>query len=162
MLSLVYSMIDSLRGMLKGKVLILGIGNRFRGDDGAGPLLVDCLSGKVGETLLDVGEEPLNYLGVIESSVPDTILVFDTAEMGEKPGSIRRVNLENLSLSGTVSTHSIPLQQILRLIETRTKSNILLFGVQPRTLQLGNGMSPEVRGAVKRFAGQLANVLGKR
>jgi hydrogenase maturation protease len=155
-------MIDSLRVILKGKVLIVGIGNRFRGDDGAGPFLIDCLRGKVGEILLDVGEEPLNYLGVIESVAPDTVLVFDTAQMGEKPGTIRRVNIEGLSISATVSTHSIPLEQILRLIETRTQSNIVLFGVQPRRLELGNGMSPEVRGAVIRFASQLESILGKK
>lgn len=155
-------MVNSLTKSLKGKVLILGIGNRFRGDDGAGPLLVECLKGKVEDALLDVGEEPLNYLEVIQSEAPDAILVFDTAEMGEEPGCVRRLNLEDLSKCATVSTHSIPLHQILRLIEMKTAAHIVLFGVQAGTLQLGSRMSPEVECAVRDFARELAQILQKR
>lgn len=155
-------MINSLKRILKGKVLILGIGNRFRGDDGAGPLLLKYMKGKVKETLLDVGEEPLNYLEVIQSEAPDTILVFDTAEMGKVPGSIERIDIEKLSKSTTVSTHSIPIYQILKFIEMRTNANIVLFGVQAGTLELGGEVSPQVENAVKRFAEELIEVLKRR
>lgn len=154
-------MVDDLKTLLKGKVLILGIGNRFRGDDGAGPLLVKYLKGKVKNTLLDVGEEPLNYLEAIQSKAPNTILVFDTAEMGEEPGLIKRLDLEDLSNLATVSTHSIPIYQTLRLIKMRTQADIILFGIQAGTLQLGNRMSPQVENAVKKFARELVQILAK-
>ena len=155
-------MVDSLRESLKGKVLIVGIGNPLRGDDGAGPLLIEHLKGKVEATLLDVGEEPLNYLGVVDSAAPDTILVFDTAEMGRPPGSIARLNMEDLSESAALSTHSIPMRHVLKLVEMRTHVDLVLFGVQPGTLHLGNGMSPEVESAVKKLADALVQALPKQ
>jgi hydrogenase 3 maturation protease len=155
-------MVDNLRKCLKGRVLIIGIGNRLRGDDGAGPLLIDNLRGKVEATLLDVGEEPLNYLGVVDSAAADTILVFDTVEMGRPPGSIVRLKLEDLSESAALSTHSIPVRHVLKLVEMRTHANLVLFGVQARTLRLGSEMSAEVESAVKRFADALAQALPKQ
>ena len=155
-------MVDNLKESLKGKVLIVGIGNRFRGDDGAGPLLIDSLKGKVEATLLDVGEEPMNYLGVVDSADPDTILVFDTVEMGRPAGSIARLNLEDLSESVALSTHSIPVRHVLKLVEMRTHANLVVFGVQAATLRLGSEMSSEVESAVKRFADGLVQTLPKR
>jgi hydrogenase 3 maturation protease len=155
-------MVNNLRESLKGKVLIIGIGNRLRGDDGAGPLLIDVLKGEVEATLLDVGEEPLNYLGVVDSAAADTIVVFDAVEMGKPTGSIAKLNLEDLSESTTLSTHSIPVRHVLKMVEMRTDANLVLFGVQAGTLRLGNEMSPEVESAVKRFADTLVQTLPKR
>jgi hydrogenase 3 maturation protease len=39
--------LTTLKSILKGKVLIVGIGNPFRGDDGAGPALIKNLKSKV-------------------------------------------------------------------------------------------------------------------
>ena len=36
---------NSLKDILKGKIVILGIGNMLRGDDGFGPALVGALEG---------------------------------------------------------------------------------------------------------------------
>ncbi len=41
------SLLTTLKSCLKGKVLIVGIGNPFRGDDGAGPALIKSLKSKV-------------------------------------------------------------------------------------------------------------------
>ena len=159
---MVYSMVNNLKDLLTGRILIIGIGNRFRGDDGAGPLLIEHLKGKVDATLLDAGEEPLNYLGVIDSADPETILVFDTAEMGRPPGSIARLKIEDLSQSAALSTHSVPLRHVLKLVEMGTHAELVLFGVQAVTLGLGNGMSPEVESAVKKFGDALIQALPKQ
>src|SRR5574342_1091615 len=71
-------MFAELRARLEGKrVLILGVGNRLRGDDAVGPLLVEHLQGKVDIPLIDAGEVPENYLGPIEESGADmNIIVY--------------------------------------------------------------------------------------
>jgi hydrogenase 3 maturation protease len=152
---------DSLKEILRGKVLIVGVGNRLRGDDGAGPLLVEHLQGKVEASLLDVGEEPLNYLSVIESVSPDTILIFDAANIGEEEGVVRRLNPEDLGNCSTVSTHSIPLYQILELMKMMTGAEIVIFGIQPSSLGLNEEISSPIVGGVKRFADEIASALGK-
>ena len=55
-----------LKNRLQGKALIVGIGNRLRGDDGVGPEIINRLSSPLPHLLLfDVGETPENYLGKI-------------------------------------------------------------------------------------------------
>ncbi len=152
---------NDLKDILRGKVLVVGVGNTLRGDDGAGPLLIKYLEGRVGASLLDVGEEPLNYMGVIESASPNTIVVFDAANIGEKDGVVKRVDPKDLSNCSTVSTHSIPLFQILELMKMMTGAEVVVFGIQPASLQLGDGISSSVESGVKRFADELTLALGK-
>lgn len=152
---------NDLKETLRGKVLVVGVGNTLRGDDGAGPLLIEYLEGKVETSLLDVGVEPLNYMGVIESASPDTIVVFDAADIGEEEGVVKRVDPKDLSNCSTVSTHSIPLFQILELMKMMTGAEVVVFGVQPASLRLGDGISSRVESGVKRFADELASALGK-
>jgi hydrogenase 3 maturation protease len=154
-------MADRLEGILRGKVLVVGVGNRLRGDDGAGPLLIEYLKGRIEASLLDVGEEPLNYLGVIETAAPDTIVIFDAAEMGEEEGVVKRVDPRDLSSCTTVSTHSIPLFQILELMKMMTGADIIVFGVQPGSLGLGDKVSLRVESGVRMFADEIASALGK-
>ena len=51
--------------ILKGKVVIVGVGNVLRGDDGLGPLFVEGLKSKVAAPCINAGNAFENYLGVI-------------------------------------------------------------------------------------------------
>ena len=53
----------------KKKVVLLGIGNILKGDDGFGPALVHELEGKVPITCIDAGPAPENYAGKIIKEV---------------------------------------------------------------------------------------------
>ena len=50
------------------KVLILGIGNRLRGDDAVGSILAERLAKKLDVPIIDEGNVPENYLAPIETS----------------------------------------------------------------------------------------------
>ena len=71
-----------LEDVFKGKVVIVGIGNTMKGDDGFGPALVERLSPKVKAVCIDAGSAPENYTGKIVKEKPDTILIVDALHLG--------------------------------------------------------------------------------
>ena len=75
-------MLEHLKLHLAGKVVILGIGNTFRGDDGIGSLLAQRLKDKVSFIVYDSGPSPENYLGKIIKDKPDNIIIVDAVDFG--------------------------------------------------------------------------------
>ena len=60
--------LSALRGRVKGKVVMLGIGNELRGDDGFGPYMIEALEGKV-ESLVPVAD-PASRKFVARIAIP--------------------------------------------------------------------------------------------
>ncbi|MGA2336392.1 MAG: hydrogenase 3 maturation endopeptidase HyCI [Terriglobales bacterium] len=145
---------DDLKARLKGTVLVVGIGNTLRGDDGFGPRMIERLEGKVSATLLDVGEVPESYLGRVLEQKARTILVLDAADIGEAAGTA--TILEGDDLAGcNVSTHQMPLELFFRFVRENSQADVFALGVQPKQISLGSEMSPEV----ETTAGILSEVL---
>ena len=134
---------DELRARLKGTVLVVGIGNTLRGDDGFGPSMIERLEGKVSARLLDVGEVPESYLGRVLEQKARTILVLDAADMGEAAGTVAILEAEDLA-ECNVSTHQMPLELFFRYLRENSHADVFALGVQPKQISLGSEMSPEV------------------
>jgi len=134
---------DELRARLKGTVLVVGIGNTLRGDDGFGPSMIERLEGKVSARLLDVGEVPESYLGRVLKQKARTILVLDAADMGEAAGTVAILEAEDLA-ECNVSTHQMPLELFFRYLRENSHADVFALGVQPKQISLGSEMSPEV------------------
>ncbi len=56
---------EQLNKLRNSATVIIGIGNTLKGDDGAGPLVCEQLSGKVCAELIDAGTVPENYIQTI-------------------------------------------------------------------------------------------------
>jgi len=137
-------MLDTLRQKIKGeRLLIMGIGNRLRGDDAVGSLLIDRLQGRVGAQLLDAGDVPENYLGAIESARPGIILVADAVDFGGRPGEVTLLGLDQLS-KANLTTHSSSLHLAFKALQLEPFPEIMVVAVQPENLDFGRGLSPPV------------------
>jgi hydrogenase 3 maturation protease len=137
-------MLESLCHKLQGKGLILGVGNPLRGDDGAGPYLVERLRGQVATPLLNCEEVPENFLGQIAENQPEWVLIIDAVDFGMCPGAtalLRGDELERVSLS----THHAPLQLFIKCVKAETGSSVLVMGIQPKSTKFGGGISREVK-----------------
>ena len=130
------------------RVMILGVGNTLRGDDGIGPALVRDLKGKVRCGLLDCGEAPENYLQKIIDHAPDVILVVDAADWGGVPGEIRPISPEEIS-NPSCSGHNSSLHLSLDYLKAHLGARILIFGIQTRKREFLDPISPEARRALK-------------
>ncbi|TEB11828.1 hydrogenase 3 maturation endopeptidase HyCI [Pelotomaculum propionicicum] len=136
-------MLASLSKRLKGRVFLVGIGNILRGDDAAGPLLIERLAGKVKADLLDASEVPESYIGRIAGRRPDTIMLVDAADMGADPGAIAIIEIENLR-EQSFSSHQMGLNLFMRCLQTVTGADVFLLGIQPRVTGFGAKFSPKV------------------
>jgi hydrogenase 3 maturation protease len=138
-------MISELSARLAGKnVLILGIGNRLRGDDGVGSLLIERLQGKVNVPMIDAGDVPENYLGPIEASGANLVLVVDATDLGARPGDTALLELDQIA-GRLISTHTTNLSVLFKVIPADIRPQVILLGIQPGNLDFGQGLSEPVR-----------------
>lgn len=141
------------KGILKEKVVIVGIGNILRGDDGLGPELIRMLKGSFPQEarflLLDAGEAPENYLEKIVQYQPDTILLVDALDFAEPPGSIRIIDRSELQEVG-FSTHNASIKLTMNYLNSRAKCDVLLLGIQPANLGMGSSLSEPIKLALGR------------
>lgn len=151
-----------LRGWLEGctRVSILGIGNPMRGDDALGVEIVRLMRRKVTRnvSLLDCEIVPENFVGEVEAFQPTHVLLVDAAEFQGAAGDVRFVSPENVA-GITLSTHMISLSLLARIIQDRTTANVMILGVQPKVLEFGEGLSPELEKASTRISRVLLKVL---
>jgi hydrogenase 3 maturation protease len=135
---------------LSGKVLILGIGNTLRSDDGIGSILAVRIQGKVPHIVYDAGSSPENYLGKIIKDKPDTILLIDAVDFGGKAGEIRMLEGEDIQTVNFFSTHDASISLAIDYLKKSLgKVDIFILAIQPKVLAFGDKLSPEITGTLK-------------
>ena len=136
-------------GRLPG-TLVLGIGNRLRGDDGVGALFAERCAAR-GLAAIDCGDVPENHLARLARERPDLVIIADAADFGAEPGETAVFESEDLAGSG-VATHGMPVGLIADHIKELCGARVLLLGFQPKNLGFGCPMSAEVAAAASRCA----------
>jgi len=153
-------MLEELRQRIEGKrVLVLGIGNRLCGDDSAGSILAERLADRVNVPVIDAGDVPENYLGPIEASGADLVLVLDAADLGANPGDLSLVEMDRLKEMG-ISTHAPNLALLFRAIPEDRRPDALLVAVQPTQTEAGLGLSRSVESAMAGIEQMLIQLFG--
>jgi len=141
-------MFDELQTRIKDKkVLLFGVGNRQRGDDGVGSYLLKRLQNKLRIPLLDAGDVPENYISQIEASGANFMLIVDAADFGASPGEIALIELNDLKKIGA-STHSANLSLLLKVIPKERRPETLLVAIQPGSISPGKELSEAVRNSL--------------
>lgn len=149
---------DCLRVVLRGRVCVVGLGNRQRRDDGAGPRLVDARDPSATGTWLDVGVSPENYLEPIVRSKPDTVLMVDAASFGGQPGECRLLKAASFETLA-VSTHASSLSILAEYLTRRTGAQVCVIAIQSQTVDAGDSLSAPVERAVSGLAALLSRLL---
>ena len=126
--------------------VLLGVGNESNGDDGIGVYIAKKFRHK-DWVAIDCATVPENYIGKIVRYNPEKIVIVDAADMGLKPGEIRRIPKEKVG-KASFSTHSIPLSLFISHLKELTGASIYLIGIQPKSLY--GKMSEEVRRAAEK------------
>lgn len=150
---------EKLKSLRPYRTLILGIGNRLKGDDGVGPFICDLIQDRVPSPVIDAGIAPENYLGPISRLEPEAILVLDAADLHAVPGCMALLERESLGWSGC-STHTTSLRFMLRSLARPQQIRIRLLGIQPASICLGEALSPPVSFSAMQVAVVLTDVFG--
>ena len=142
----------NLKSHLKGKVAILGFGNRLWGDDGAGSVLAELLQQAVTEAaVFDGGMVPENYLEKVAATDPDEILLIDSADFGGEAGEWRIFSGEDLSFTG-FSTHAGSPRLLAAYLEERTGAKVALLALQPGDTAKSAEFSPLMELSISELA----------
>lgn len=144
-------MYNTFKDILKGKVVIVGIGNAMKSDDGLGPSLIERLKGRTQARCIDTGTAPENYTGKIAKENPDTILLVDAVDLGLQPGKFRILKAGDILKTG-FTTHDISPRMFIDYMGSRTNAEIYLLGVQPENISFGSDLSENVKNALDKLA----------
>jgi hydrogenase 3 maturation protease len=150
---------SALAPMLDGRVVIVCIGNELRGDDAVGPYVAGLLEPAGSVKVVDCGETPENYLGVIADFRPEKLVIIDAAYFGGSPGEIKVVKKSDIG-GGGASTHDAILTLFADYIEARTGAETFFVAIQPENSELGSGLSPAVEAAGRRLAAMFNELFG--
>ncbi|KAF5089033.1 hydrogenase maturation peptidase HycI [Methanobacterium aggregans] len=145
---------EYLKNFLKNreKIFILGIGNDMKGDDAVGPVLADKLFSNFQHqediVVVNGGNVPENYTGTIRRENPSHIIFIDAVEMEKEPGYVKLVKKEEIP-NYSISTHAMPISFLIKYLESAVDSKMILIGIQPKSMELGQGISKEVEKSVE-------------
>jgi hydrogenase 3 maturation protease len=143
-------MID-LKSRLRGKVVILGMGNTLRSDDAAGSLLAARIKDRVSYTVYDAGQSPENYLEKIIKEKPDTILIIDAVDFGGKPGEFRLMEARDLKTVNLFSTHNASISLAINYLKNNLQADIIILIIQPKGISFGEGLSQQISETLNRL-----------
>ena len=141
------------------KIAILGVGNDLRTDDGVGLFIIDSLSMKHPNLLIEnVGSVPEAFARSLADFGANRIIMIDAADMAQNPGHIELIPKDRIA-GITISTHRMPLSLLMTYLEQQTKGETILLGIQPKDVQFGEGLSPEIEEVARKIISSLNNLL---
>ncbi len=143
------------------KLIILGVGNELKYDDGVGPFIISQLNElnlKDNVLLINAQTVPENFTGKIRMEKPSHIIIIDACLMGLNPGDFQIVNEDDFINIG-LSTHSMSLSYFVKFLN---HDNVLFIGIEPKSLELIDQDSLGVLGAdIMDFNGSLTENIEK-
>lgn len=132
-----------------GAIRVIGIGNRDRGDDALGPLVVDALRDRLPATVSAV-EHSGEVAGLLDLiSGAGAVYLVDAAVMGLEPGSFREFDASTSplpALGGAFSSHALGLSEAIELARAldALPSVCRVFAVEATSFEAGEGLSQPV------------------
>jgi hydrogenase maturation protease len=144
--------------------LVIGLGNSWRGDDGAGPAVARGLLDEVPARVRVYEREPV---GLIEDwAGADAVIVVDAVSSGAPPGTIHRLDPLSEPIPAALSqgsTHAFGLAETIELARTlhRLPQRLTVYGIEGERFAAGEQLSPPVSAAVEAVREELRDLLGK-
>ena len=140
-------------------MLVIGVGNRYRSDDGAGLEVARRLQGSDAFDVRESEGEPVALLDVWDGA-PAAILV-DAVSSGATPGTIHRIDASDQPLpaeiGGAPSTHAVGLGEAIELGRAlgRLPRKLIVYGIEGERFNAGEELSPRVAAAIESLTEQV-------
>lgn len=142
------------------KVLLVGVGNPDRGDDGAGPAVASRLRLPEAEVRLARGEAT-ELLQLFAGR--DRVYVVDAVVSGQAPGTLHRLDGHELPpFMRSTSTHGLGLAEAVELARVlgSLPRELVVLGIEAADFTSGGPLSAPVSKAVDRLVRSLERELG--
>ena len=135
-----------------GKVVIIGLGNSNRGDDGAGLYLLNQLRKNKqlqSVNILAVGRTPENYLEKITSIAPELVVFIDAISNARK-NSIQLIDSDAIANKG-FTTHSYSLTLVEDYLKNYNDMEIRYLAIPVEEVATRDRISEKTRTMISNF-----------
>ncbi len=148
------------------KTAVIGLGNPYVADEGIGLRIVAALN----ETfdcadidVYDLGTASFRIIHIVADRAK--VVIIDCALMGEPPATLRRFTLEQARSVKNLRHHSLhegDLFEVLALTaaDGQALPEMVIFGIEPATLELGEGLSSPLANRLPEYAAAVAAECG--
>jgi len=143
---------------------LIGVGNRWRGDDAAGLVVAARLRARLprGIDVIEHRGEPIDLIEAFEGA--QAAWLVDAVCSGAQPGTLYRFDAGERRLPAglfRVSTHRFGLADALELARAlgRLPPRVVVYGIEGSRFAPGGPLSPAVAAAAERLAGALSTEL---
>lgn len=138
------------------KLLVVGLGDLLRADDGLGPTAVARLCGRwqapAGARVVDAGTRSLTLLPLL-GGAEAVILVDAVAAPGLPPGAVVRLDGDDVpsATRGQLSVHQEGVAEVLGALHLldRLPQRLVLLGVVPESVEAGFGCTATVEASLE-------------
>lgn len=138
----------------KKNVLIIGVGNRFRHDDGVGPYLIERLKKTLAGSA-DLVERSGEGAELMETwKNYSTVYLIDAVSSGKKPGTLHHFNATQQKLPQNFfhySTHAFSIAEAIELARALNElpNQLIVYGIEGKNFTSGEGLSKKVEEAAR-------------
>ncbi|MBX6770055.1 MAG: hydrogenase maturation protease [Actinomadura rubrobrunea] len=146
--------------------IVIGVGDRFRRDDGAGPAVVEALRGRTpdGVTLAVTDGEPARLIELWAGA--DLAIVVDAVRAEpSRPGRVHETGPDAVPRSGgSASSHTLGLGEAVALGRAmdRMPEELRVLAIEGAQFGWGCELTPPVAAAVETVAERIATLLDRR
>lgn len=138
--------------MTQGHTLVIGIGNRYRGDDAFGCIVASELADQMppGMDCVEHDGEPAGLMDCWQGA--QSVFLVDAVSSGAEAGRVFRFDLARQALPeefNLYSTHAFGIPQAVELARALGKlpAEIMFIGVEGGNFDAGEELSPALLGA---------------
>jgi hydrogenase 3 maturation protease len=144
------------------KVVIIGVGNPIRADDGVGVKIINKLQALELENVLLLNSEtvPEAFIDNVVEFNPSHVLILDAANFQGSYGEARLIPIDKIG-GATVSTHNLPLTIFATYLQQTLNTKVILLGIQPKIIEFGAAMSSKVHESAEEIVEILHRILGR-
>jgi hydrogenase maturation protease len=145
--------------------VVIGLGNRYRGDDGVGVAAAAELN-RLALPGVRVVTDIVDPMGLLEAWSGATLAVLIDGAVGTPPtpGRVRRCGLSDVATCDGLSSHGVDLVRTHALGEAlgRIPAELVLFTVEVADTGHGAGLTPRVERAVPEVVGMAVAEINRR
>ena len=146
------------------KIAVLGVGSEFKADDSAGLRAAGCIQARLPNhpkiKVIIGGTAPENCTGEIREFAPSHLIVIDAANEGDKPGALQLLDPKEAG-GFSCCTHMLPLAIMFEYLSKSLPIEIIVIGITPKEVEMGQKISRPVREAANRVGKTIVEIVNE-
>jgi len=145
------------------QILVIGVGNDFRRDDGAGRLAARRIKADAGEEIRVIEESGEGAALMAAWRGAELVILIEAVHSGAAPGTVHRLDASAQPIPSNFfhyPTHAFSIAEAVGLARAldQLPPRLIVYGIEGKDFTSGEGLSPEVAAAVEEAAQDIVTV----